>query len=308
MQFNNLTEQTDQASKMSSDTMAMGSGIGNNSPIQQVSGTGVMWDSENQSNENYDIEGHPSNNEPQKPQNKTQEKIPEEEKISQGQHEENLNEWYNQLDKNSENIQNWENNLKSLQKREGKRFIATNKTDKEINEWAAINKIRGSTPWEEKKELYRNYLNEQINNTKNENSKLRDNINNTKNNEGYDSRDDEQKREDKLKEEQNKREDNKQAALDERQDNAYERAVEDMRRAGLNPALMFGGGGAAGAGTIGTGGQPSTKGKSKSDKEREAKKRKSQSDKELQNKKDAESKRLLNTMITLLGMTAIRKL
>lgn len=81
---------------------------------------------------------------------------------------------------------------------------------------------------EQKDELYKkdpnNYYHgrEKINNSI---ADLRNKINNIKTNKDYDSRTDQQKRE----------------------DTAYQRAAKDMGEAGLNKGLMFGGGGAAGS-------------------------------------------------------------
>lgn len=88
----------------------------------------------------------------------------------------------------------------------------------------------------------------------NKQSDLRDKTNEIKDGD-FDNRSDEQKREDDL---QSKKED--------REDSAYDRAVQDMRKAGLNPGLMFGGGGPAGS----SGG--SSAGDSKEDKRRKRKK------------------------------------
>lgn len=104
--------------------------------------------------------------------------------------------------------------------------------------------------------------------------KLYNKIGNAKNTIDY--RSDEEKREDKLRDKENKRLDELQEKKEKREDNAYQRSVDDMRKAGLNPALMFGNGSASGSSggmSAGTGSGNKT-GQSQRDKEeRERKKR-----------------------------------
>lgn len=179
---NVLSNEATDLSQNNSDINQMGMNLGNNAPVRDL-------DAERQTRTiNDHTEKYEKEAEDFKKQQEKKEDI-----ITQGQHEENITNWYDQLDKNYNNIKQWEDNIKSLEDRKGKPYNALNGTDREINKWAYDNKIKTSTSWNEKKELYKNYLNEQINNTKNNNSELRDNINNTKNNEEYDNRTDEQK-------------------------------------------------------------------------------------------------------------------
>lgn len=136
---------------------------------------------------------------------------------------------------------------------------------------------------------------EALNLISNELGNIRNKIKDTKDNEKYDNRTDEQKREDKIREK-----------IQEREDNSYQRAVADMRAAGLNPATLTAGA-SAGGGGLGGGGS------SASDEE-EKKRRKRKKEEERRKAEEAARKRqqmiqimqMLGIAGTTLGTTAIR--
>lgn len=204
-----------------------------------------------------------------------QEKRQEEEK-TQGDYEQEIYDLNTKLDKYQENY-NWINNL-NLEK------ISNNNNSKLIDILSKMpekyyqNYVKNGIPkatYNFKTNGYdydqtmineiKDYYNKEMGNIRNQIATIKDNTKTP----GYDDRTPEQKRE----------------------DDSYQRAVEDMREAGLHPGLMFGGG-------VGGG----SSGGSKSDEDEEKRKRKRREELELERAKAQEQQRIMSALMGTMGV------
>lgn len=116
-----------------------------------------------------------------------------------------------------------------------------------------------------KKDFYNEINNRKIN--------IRNQINDIKNNKTYDSRTDKEKRE----------------------DSSYQRIVEDMRKAGLNPGMMFG--------SVG-GGSPTGSSESEEDKRRKKRKELEELRRQQEMQKSQEKQRILSSLLMALAIAS----
>lgn len=276
---NVLSNEATDLSQNNSDINQMGMNLGNNAPVRDL-------DAEKRE-QTTTINDRTKKYEEEAEEFKKQQKENNETKQSQGQHETNLEDYYNTLD----NLDKWTDSISNIDKyNHTALYEAINKMKKEnlINDKWIKENINNKNQDE-----WKNLINKELNNHK---TKTRDNINNTKNNKNYDNRTDEQKREDTL---QGKRE--------EREDSAYSRAVDDMRKAGLHPGLMFGSAGPAGS--SGGSSSGSSKDKDEDDKRKKKKQRRIEEERylaEMQAAKQRETMRLIGGMVNMLLLGGTR--